>query len=236
MNDRTKINFFASAPETCSYLDNRKSISAFANPYIDMDMSTYNSLITHGFRRSGGYVYRPHCNDCNACISVRIPTKKYVFSKNEKRVLKKNLGIKIIHKSDKFSSEHFDLYARYLASRHQDSSMSNPTKTDYHRFLICDWSETQFIEYRINHILIGVAVTDIVEDGLSAVYTFFDSDYTQKSIGHFSILQQIQLAQSRGLSYLYLGYWVNDCQKMAYKERYKPLESYIDEHWQVHQN
>ncbi len=232
MNDRTKINFFASAPEPCSYLENRKSISAFANPYIDMDMQTYNTLIEHGFRRSGGYVYRPHCNNCQECISVRVPTKDYQFSKNEKRLLKKNKDITILCVQDKFKTEHFDLYSRYLASRHDDSSMSNPSKSDYHRFLICDWSETQFIEYRLNKVLIGVAVTDIVEDGLSALYTFFDPDHDKKSIGHFSILQQIQLAKTRGLSYLYLGYWINNCQKMSYKKRYKPLEAFIDEHWQ----
>ncbi len=232
MNDRTKINFFASAPEPCSYLEDRKSVSAFANPYIDMDMQTYNTLIAHGFRRSGGYVYRPHCQNCQECISVRIPAKNYQFSKNEKRILKRNKAISIHCVKDKFKAEHFDLYCRYLESRHEDSSMSNPTKSDYHRFLICDWSETQFIEYRLDKVLIGVAVTDIVEDGLSAVYTFFDPEHAEKSIGHYSVLQQIQQAKSRDLNYLYLGYWINSCQKMAYKKRYKPLEAFIDEHWQ----
>lgn len=232
MNDRTKINFFASAPEPCSYLDNKKSISAFANPYIDMDMQTYNTLIEHGFRRSGGYVYRPHCNNCQACVSVRVPTKNYQFSKSEKRLLKKNSNISVQCVHDKFKMEHFDLYKRYLKSRHSDSSMSNPSKSDYHRFLICDWSETQFIEYRLNKVLIGVAVTDLVEDGLSALYTFYDPDHANKSIGHFSVLQQIKLAQERHLNYLYLGYWIENCQKMAYKKRYKPLEVFIDEHWQ----
>lgn len=233
MNDRTKINFFASAPEPCSYLDDKKSISAFANPYGDMQMETYNILIAHGFRRSGGYVYRPHCKDCRECISVRVPTKHYQFSKNEKRTLTKNNDIQLHLVKDKFSSEHFELYARYINSRHSDGSMSNPSKTDYHRFLICDWSDTQFIEYRLNHVLIGVAVTDLIEDGLSAVYTFFDPDYSSRSLGHYSVLQQIKIAKQRGLSYLYLGYWIANCQKMAYKKRYKPLEAYLDEQWQL---
>ncbi|MBL7003032.1 MAG: arginyltransferase [Gammaproteobacteria bacterium] len=232
MNDRTKISFFASSPEPCSYLKNKKSISAFANPYVDMEMHTYNTLITHGFRRSGGYVYRPHCTDCKACISVRIPVKAYQFSKSEKRTIKRNQDIDVFCVKDKFKSEHFDLYCRYLKSRHEDSSMSNPTKTDYHRFLICDWSETLFFEFRLNKVLIGVAVTDIVDDGLSAVYTFFDPDHEKRSLGHFSILTQIQQAQNRGLSHLYLGYWIDKCQKMAYKKRYQQLEAFIDEHWQ----
>lgn len=233
MNDRTKINFFASAPEPCSYLANKKSISAFANPYVDMDMETYNTLIAHGFRRSGGYVYRPHCKDCNECLSVRVPIKDYVFSKNEKRTLNKNKDVQLHIAKDKFSTEHFELYARYINSRHFEGSMSNPSKTDYHRFLICDWSDTQFIEYRLNHVLIGVAVTDLIEDSISAVYTFFDPDYGERSIGHFSVLQQINIAKQRGLNYLYLGYWIENCQKMAYKKRYQPLEAYIDEQWQL---
>ena len=134
--------------------------------------------------------------------------------------------------TSKFRQQHFDLYKRYIASRHGDGSMANPTKADYHRFLICDWTETEFIEFRLGKILIAIAVCDITDSGLSAVYTFFDPDYHDRSLGHFAILSQIEESKSRGLDYLYLGYWIKDCNKMSYKKRYKPLEGFIDDYWQ----
>ena len=231
MNDQVKVNFFASTPEPCSYLADRKSVSAFANPHMDMDMGTYNELIRHGFRRSGGYIYRPHCPHCQECISVRIPIRKHQYSRNEKRVIRRNSDIKISIIPGRFRDEHFDLYRRYINSRHNEGSMANPSKSDYHRFLICDWTDTLFFEYRVNRILIAVAVCDITDSGLSAVYTFFDPDYTERSPGHFAILNQIHESRLRDLDYLYLGYWIRDCEKMSYKRRYKPLEAYLNEQW-----
>jgi arginyl-tRNA--protein-N-Asp/Glu arginylyltransferase len=231
MNDQVKVNFFASTPEPCSYLADRKSVSAFANPHIDMDMKTYNELIRHGFRRSGGYIYRPHCPQCQECISVRVPIKQHQFSRNEKRVMRRNSDIQINIMQGRFREEHFDLYRRYINSRHHEGSMANPSKSDYHRFLICDWTDTLFFEYRVNRILIAVAVCDITDSGLSAVYTFFDPDYTERSPGHFAILSQIDESRRRDLVYLYLGYWFRDCKKMSNKRRYKPLEAYLNEQW-----
>jgi len=232
MNDQTKLNFFASTPEPCSYLNDRHSISAFANPNVDMDMQTYSKLIQHGFRRSGGYVYRPHCPTCKECISVRVPVKQHKSSRNEKRILRLNIDIKINVSKGKFRQEHFDLYKRYMANRHGDGSMANPSQADYHRFLICDWTETDFIEFYLGKNLVAIAVSDITDSGLSAVYTFFDPEQHHRSLGHFSILSQIEEAKSRDLEFLYLGYWIKDCNKMRYKNRYKPLEGFIDDHWQ----
>ena len=231
MNDQVKLNFFASAPEPCSYLDDRKSVSAFANPHMDMDMSTYNELIRHGFRRSGGYIYRPHCPHCQECISVRVPVRRHIYSRNEQRVIRRNARLKISIGPARYRDEHFDLYRRYIASRHNDGSMANPSKSDYHRFLICDWTETLFFEYRMDHILIAVAVSDLTDHGLSAVYTFFDPDYASMSLGHFAILNQIDETRRRELDYLYLGYWIRDCAKMSYKRRYRPLEAFINDRW-----
>jgi arginine-tRNA-protein transferase len=230
MNE-TRLNFFASTAEPCAYLENRSTVSAFANPHKDMDMPTYNTLIQHGFRRSGGYVYRPHCPNCQECVSVRIPLKKQKFSRNELRTIRRNTDLIISHSKGKFHNEHFDLYRRYIDSRHPDGSMANPGKADYHRFLICDWADTMFIEFRLNRVLIAVAVCDITSSGLSAVYTFFDSDYQSRSLGHFAILTQINAAKARDLDYLYLGYWIKDCDKMSYKRRYKPLEGFIEDQW-----
>ena len=231
MNDQVKLNFFASTPEPCSYLDNRKSVSAFANPHMDMDMGTYNELIQHGFRRSGGYIYRPHCPGCKECISVRVPVKRHQYSRSEKRVIKLNADLKISVMPGRYRDEHFDLYRRYIDSRHNDGSMANPSKSDYHRFLISDWADTLFFEFRLNRILMSVAVCDVTSNGLSAVYTFFDPDHESRSPGHFAILNQIHETRSRDLDYLYLGYWIRDCEKMSYKRRYKPLEAYLDDQW-----
>ena len=231
MNDHTKLIFFASIAEPCSYLDNRNSVSAFANPHIDMDMQTYNELIQHGFRRSGGYVYRPHCPSCHECVSVRVPLKKQKFTRNELRTIRRNSDLTVTFLKGKFREEHFELYKRYINSRHNDGSMANPSKADYHRFLICDWTDTMFIEFRLNKQLIAVAVSDVLSTGVSAVYTFFDPEYSARSLGHFAILSQISEAKSRDLDYLYLGYWIKDCDKMSYKRRYKPLEGFINDQW-----
>lgn len=231
MNDRVTLNFFASAPEPCSYLDNHKAVSAFANPHMEWDMRTYNELIQHGFRRSGGYIYRPHCPSCQECISVRIPVRRHRYSRNEQRVIRRNSEIKTYIMPGRYRDEHFDLYRRYINNRHNDGSMANPSKSDYHRFLLCDWTDTLFFEYRHNHILVAVAVCDLTDSGLSAVYTFFDPDYAARSLGHFAILDQIRETRQRDLNYLYLGYWIKNCDKMNYKRRYKPLEAYLNDQW-----
>ena len=231
MNDHAKLNFFASTPEPCSYLDNRSSVSAFANPHLDMDMQTYNRLIQHGFRRSGGNVYRPHCPQCQECISVRVPVIQHQLSRSEQRVIRRNADVVVTSAAGKFREEHFDLYSRYINSRHADGSMANPTRNDYHRFLISDWTETLFLEFRLDRHLIAVAVSDVMDSGLSAVYTFFDPEFDARSLGHFAILSQIGEARERELDYLYLGYWIRDCNKMNYKCRYRPLEGYIANEW-----
>lgn len=231
MNDQVKLNFFASTPEPCSYLGNRNAVSAFANPHMDMDMGTYNNLIQHGFRRSGSYIYRPHCPNCQECVSVRVPVKQHQSTRNEKRILRRNSDLEISTVGGKFREEHFELYQLYVNQRHDDGSMANPSKSDYHRFLICDWTETLFLEFRYNRKLIAVAVSDVMSTGLSAVYTFFDPEFQTRSPGHYAILHQIREAQSRDLEYLYLGYWIKDCQKMSYKNRYRPLEGYINDQW-----
>ena len=145
--------------------------------------------------------------------------------------MRRNADITVNRSKGKFRDEHFNLYQRYITSRHNDGSMANPSKSDYHRFLICDWADTLFIEFRLNGVLIAVAVSDITSSGLSAVYTFFDSKHDSRSLGHFAILTQIGEAKSRDLDYLYLGYWIKDCDKMSYKNRYKPLEGFINDHW-----
>jgi arginyl-tRNA--protein-N-Asp/Glu arginylyltransferase len=231
MNDHTRLHFYASSPESCGYLPDRKSISAFANPYMDMDVETYDELIQFGFRRSGAYLYRPHCPSCRECISLRLPVADYRFSRNDRRCLKRNSDIQTKVTKGRFVDEHFHLYRDYINSRHSGGSMENPSRTDYQRFLICDWSDTEFIEFRVDNKLLGVAVTDRTRTGLSAVYTFFDPQQQHRSLGHFAILGQIQKCLDEDLAYLYLGYLIKDCAKMNYKARYKPAQGFINNMW-----
>jgi arginine-tRNA-protein transferase len=231
MNDQHSLHFYASSPEVCGYLPDRQSVSAFANPYMDMDMATYNSLIQLGFRRSGGYLYRPHCPQCSECISLRIKARDFTPSRNDRRTLNRNNDLKLITLPGKYVEEHYQLYRRYINSRHESGSMANPTRADYHRFLICDWTETQFIELRQGKQLMAVAVTDLTDSGYSAVYTFFDPDVPERSLGHYSILRQIELSLENDLPFLYLGYWIRNCDKMKYKSRYRPSEGFIGNQW-----
>ena len=198
---------------------------------MDMDSKTYDELIQFGFRRSGGYLYRPHCPNCNECISIRIPVERYKFSRNDKRTLKKNDDLAMTVVPAKYVEEHYELYRDYINSRHTGGSMENPSRADYHRFLISDWTETYFMEFRCNGNLQAVAVTDATRTGYSAVYTFFDPNETRRSLGHYAILKQIELSLGNEQPYLYLGYWIKDCDKMKYKARYKPSQGFINDHW-----
>ncbi len=231
MNDHVNISFFASAEEACGYLEGQQSVNAFANPHVDMDMATYSVLIRYGFRRSGNYVYRPHCPQCNECVPVRIPVKEYSFSRNDKRCRRRNADLEIRRMPARFKEDQFELYARYINSRHGDGSMSNPSKQDYMRFLISAWADTEFIEYRLGSRILAVSVCDVMQDSLSAVYTFFDPQQDKRSLGHMAILDQIDQVQKRDMDYLYLGYWIANCDKMAYKSRYQPLQVFRQEHW-----
>ena len=231
MNDQSRLHFYASSPENCGYLPGRKSISAFANPYMDMDVETYDNLIQYGFRRSGAYLYRPHCPDCSECVSIRIPVIEYKFSRSDRRTLRRNDDLQLKRMDGSFVEEHFELYRHYINSRHAGGSMENPSRSDYHRFLICDWSDSIFIEFRRGNRLLAVAVTDVTRTGYSAVYTFFDPREAQRSLGHFAILKQIELSVQEHLPYLYLGYLIKGCDKMNYKARYKPAQGFIDNKW-----
>lgn len=228
----SRLHFYASIPEPCSYLPNQESVSAFANPNMDMDMATYDMLIQKGFRRSGGYVYRPHCGQCQACQSLRVLVDDFKPGRNARRLMRRNADLSIQCRPQRFSEEHFQLYSRYINTRHGDGAMAHPSRSDYSRFLINDWSQTEFVEFRMLDKLVAVSVMDLTATGLSAVYTFFDPDQEPRSLGRFAILWQIEESRQRELPYLYLGYWVAGCRKMEYKIQYQPAQIYVREHWQ----
>lgn len=227
------IQFYQDMPHDCSYLDDRQACNIYPDPNLAMTDDLYSQLIQHGFRRSGNLAYRPHCPDCQACVPVRIKVKEFKPSRSQRRCLQRNQELSISYHSATFNPEHYELYCRYLASRHLNGGMDNPTEESYLNFLTSDWGQTRFIEIRHDSQLVAVAVTDYVHDGISALYTFFDPNMAQNSLGTYGILQQIHIAQSLGLSWLYLGYWIKDCQKMQYKQNFSAIEAYIDQQWQA---
>ena len=230
-----ELAFFTSAPHDCGYLPDQSSVTLFADPGAEMDNSTYSSLVTIGFRRSGAYVYKPDCPDCRACIPARIPVRDFKPNRTQKRNWKRNCrnGAEIVTSimAPGMRQEQFALYRKYISSRHAGGGMDDPSPNRYMEFLTNSWAQTEFVEFRLQGRLIAVAVMDILNDGLSSVYTFFDPDCADISPGRYALLWQIQEAQSRHLPYLYLGYWIKNCQKMLYKHEYRPIELYLNRRW-----
>jgi arginyl-tRNA--protein-N-Asp/Glu arginylyltransferase len=216
----------------CAYLPDKESQNLYPDPSSPMSNKLYSELIQYGFRRSGNSSYRPHCPACSACVPARINVAEFKISRSQRRCLKRNELITTHHHPAEFNPQHFALYTRYLQARHGGGGMDNPTKESYQNFLLSYWSESQFLEFKDGDRLIGVAVTDHVDRALSAFYTFFDPDYESHSLGTYGILEQIKLAQSLQLTHLYLGYWIEDCQKMRYKANFSALEGYINHQWQ----
>ena len=159
--------------------------------------------------------------------------KRFQIRKTQQRCLNRNQDLSVSITPAHFSDEHFELYSNYLSARHPDGDMVNPEPDDFKNFLYCDWSDTDFIEIRQDKRLIAVAVTDKVKNGLSAVYNYFDTDEKQRGLGSYCVLQQIQLARSLQLDYLYLGYWIDKNKKMQYKTNFRPLETYSNNHWSL---
>jgi arginyl-tRNA--protein-N-Asp/Glu arginylyltransferase len=224
------LNFFLTPPQSCVYLKDRESMSMFADPLM-LNNDIYSQLARHGFRRSGEHVYRPACQGCQACVSVRIPVKQYSPHRRDRRCLKTNADLSY-RIGESGTDEQFELYRRYISTRHPGGGMDNPSRNSFTGFLTCNWSNTLFLEIRAAEHLVAVAVTDRLDDGLSAVYTFFDPEETKRGLGNFAILQQIELCRILHLDWLYLGYWIEDSPKMAYKRRFTPLQGYIRDHWE----
>lgn len=225
------LQLYITAESPCGYYTDRMSSNLVPDPQQPLNMPIYSQLIQHGFRRSGAHCYRPHCKGCQACIACRIPVKTFIANRSQQRCLKKNTDLTLTVVDAAFSHEYFDLYRRYLDSRHQDGSMANPAEKDFQQFLYCSWSDTRFLELRLKDRLVAVAVTDMVSDGVSAVYSFFDPELANRSLGSYCILTQIAFVDKLGLDYVYLGYWIEHHKKMHYKTNFQPLQIYLEEKW-----
>jgi arginine-tRNA-protein transferase len=226
-----QIQLFRGAEHPCSYLPGRAACSAYADPGLLLDVSTYSSLAAQGFRRSGDLVYRPHCPSCAACVPARIPVARFALNRSQQRNWRDNADVAVIPKSAEFDAEHYRLYQRYLAARHDDGGMADSSPEEYLGFLASRWADTQFVEFRVDGALLAVAVVDKLDTGLSAVYTFFDPERGERGLGTLAVLWQIAEARRLGLQWLYLGFWIEDCRKMNYKNRFRPMQALLGGRW-----
>ena len=227
----TELTFFLTAPHECNYIDDKEATSLFADPIYPKNKELYSILVENGFRRSGEHLYRPHCASCSECVPVRIPVNEFSPRRHQRRNIKQNQDVSVTETQACFNEEHFLLYERYLAARHKNSGMDNPTEENYRDFLWCDWSDTRLFEYRIDKKLIAVAVVDNLKNANSAVYTFFETEYASRGLGKYAILNMIETTKNEGKNWLYLGYWIASCQKMSYKIEYQPIECFLDNQW-----
>lgn len=231
MSDLSNLKLFTTAPHPCSYLTQKQATTLFVDPEAKIDGPMYTQLSQLGFRRSGSHLYRPHCTDCHACISTRIPVKAFKLSRSQLRCMKRNQDLTCRFVDTIFTDEHYALYESYINTRHKDGDMYPASRSQYEAFLSSEWNLTKPVEYRHNGRLLGVAICDLLSDGLSAVYTFFDCEQARRSLGIYSVLIQVEKARELNLDYVYLGYWIRDCQKMSYKTQYRPLEMLVDKRW-----
>ena len=226
-----RLLLFATPAHDCSYLPGNDATTLFVDPEFPKDSGVYTLLSRNGFRRSGEHVYRPNCRDCRACVPVRLPVEKFSPRRSQRRAVRDNRDLRVLPRQGEFCEEHFLLYSRYLGARHAYGGMDNPTRKQYREFLLSSWADTLLYEFRLAGHLVAVAVTDHLTDGLSAVYTFFDPDFSRRGIGTYSILWQIEEARQLGFEWLYLGYWIADSPKMLYKKEFQPQEHLIDGRW-----
>jgi arginine-tRNA-protein transferase len=217
----------------CAYLSEQTAAMVTLDPGIHLDQELYSQLVRRGFRRSGDQVYAPRCPSCQACIPLRIPVDQFRPSRSQRRVWRRNLDLVVNITDAAFNEEQFDLFRRYLRDKHPNAGMDNPAVDDYLGFLLAKGVSTRFLEFRHRRRLAAVAVTDWLDDGLSAVYTFYDMTMARRSLGVFTLLWQIEHCRQQALAQLYLGYWIEACQKMRYKQYYRPCQILTADGWRT---
>lgn len=229
------LHFYTTSAYPCSYLPGQQARSLVAAPPHLIDSDIYSQLVWRGFRRSGLYTYRPRCDHCQACVAVRIPVDTFSPRRQQRRSWRQH-GDLTVHEADlSFSEEHYAVYLRYQLRRHAGGEMAEDDRDQYAQFLLQSGVDSRLIEFRApdDGSLRMVSLIDVLNDGLSSVYTFYDPDLPGATLGTYNVLWQIEACRRLGLPYLYLGYWIRDCRKMRYKAAFRPLEGLIDGAWQT---
>ncbi len=234
--------FYLTAPSPCPYLDGRMERKVFTHLVGDRASALNDVLTQGGFRRSQNIAYRPACEGCRSCVSVRVATDAFRWTRSFRRIDVRNRDIISIEGIAAPSAEQYSLFRAYLDTRHSDGGMADMSVLDYSMMIEDTHVDTTIVEYRLrgpdsgitgdsDGPLIGAALTDLLSDGLSMVYSFFDIDYADRSLGTFMILDHIKRAQRLGLPHVYLGYWVEGSTKMDYKMRFQPQEHLGPQGW-----
>jgi arginine-tRNA-protein transferase len=238
------LHFYLTAPYPCSYLPDLQARSQVATPPMLISAPVYSELVQHGFRRSGTYTYRPHCDECRACVPLRVLAKQFTANRSQRRAWKRHAHLAASLHPLQDKTEYYELYQRYQHARHKNGGMDNDDRESYQNFLLQSHVDSLLVEFREpfdqardeRGVLRMVSVIDLLSDGLSSVYTFYEPDLPGARFGVYNVIWQIELCRKLELDFVYLGYWIEHSRKMAYKTEYQPAQGLQDGVWRAIEN
>lgn len=238
------LHYYLTAPYPCSYLLQQRARSQVATPAFMINPAVYSELVRHGFRRSGTYTYRPRCDNCRACVPLRVQAQQFTANRSQRRAWAQHAALAATLHPLQDKQEYYDLYRRYQQVRHKDGGMDNDDRDAYRTFLLDSHVDTLLVEFREpfdqargrQGELRMVSVVDLLSDGLSSVYTFYEPDLPHARFGIYNVLWQIELCRKLELEFVYLGYWIEQCRKMSYKTQYQPAQGLLNGAWHPLEN